>query len=142
MLHPLKVTKDYRPTVINGQNDTIIFVTSDADADTKLSDLYKRYKVSIPLVPKLVIYGKPTDLLGTFRVYHDSTIYSLSSVRLAIDVYIKLTNVLGLKHSKISKLVWVFIAQYIYQLKSAERYASIDKFIRYLEAAKESQHEN
>lgn len=144
VLHPLKVTKDYKPTVINGQDDTIIFAETEADAETKLSDFYQRYQdLAIPVTPKLVFFGKPTELLGIFRVYHSldhgSTYYTLSSVSQAIDVYMKLTVVLGLKHSKISKLVWVFIAQYVYQLKPAERYVGVDKLKEYLEDHKSKQ---
>lgn len=128
MLHPQKVTTSYKPTVVNGKEDTILFASSDAEADQKVQELYKVYQqLGIPITPKLVFFGQPTGLSGLFRVYFRDFYYSFSTARRAIDVYIKLTSTLSLKHSKISKLVWLFIARYFYGLKVAERYASIDR---------------
>ncbi|XP_058814073.1 uncharacterized protein LOC131677980 [Topomyia yanbarensis] len=125
VLHPQKVTSSYKPTVVNGREDTILFANSDIEADEKVREQYKVYQqLGIPLVPKLVFFGR---LSGTFRVYFQGFYYSLQSARRAIDVYIKLTAVLSLKHSKISKLVWLFIARFFYGIKVTERYASIDR---------------
>lgn len=87
--------------------------------------MYKQ--LGIPNAPKLVCFGQLTQLSGVFRVYFEDFYYSVTSARHAIDVYIKSTTVLSLKHSKTSKLVWLFIARYFYGLKVAERYASVIK---------------
>lgn len=140
VLHPQKVTKCYKPTVINGRDDTIVFADSDTNANAKLTEIYKRYQdLALPRSPKLLFFGTPTELLGVFRVYYNSYYYTVSSAIRAVDTYIKLTTVLGLKHSKISKLIWLFIARYMYKLKSAETYASIEKFVTFLEATKSTE---
>lgn len=133
VLHPQKVTTSYKPTVVNGREDTILFADSNSDADMKVQNLYKVYEqLGIPIAPKLVFFGQPTDLKGEFRVYYHDFYYSFSSAQRAIDVYIKFTKVLSIKHSKISKLVWMYVARYFYGLKVNERYASIDRLEDFL----------
>lgn len=141
VLHPQKVKTSYKPTVVNGREDTILFANSDIEAEKQVQELYKTYqKLGIPIAPKLVFFGQPTDLSGLFRVYFQGYYYSFSSARRALDVYIKLTTVLKLKHSKISKLVWLFIARYFYGLKVTERYASIDKLEDFINSSLEKVH--
>lgn len=141
VLHPQKVKTSYKPTVVNGREDTILFANSDIEAEKQVQELYKVYQqLGIPFAPKLVFFGQPTDLSGLFRVYFQGVYYSFSSARRAVDVYIKLTTVLSLKHSKISKLVWLFIARYFYGLKVTERYASIDKLEDFINSSLEKVH--
>lgn len=146
VLHPQKVTASYKPTVVNGREDTILFVKSDAEADQKVQELYAVYRqLGIPIVPKLVFFGQPTELSGAFRVYFQDFHYSFTSALRAIEVYIRFTAVLSLKHSKISKLIWLFIAQYFYRLEVTERYASIDRLLDFMNKTikkVQGQHEN
>lgn len=129
-----------KPSVTNGQEDTIIFADSDDDANSKLATLYRKYKdLGLPTSPKLIFFGSQTELLDIYRVYFEDFFYSVPSARRAIDVYIKTTTVLALKHSKISKLIWMFISRYIYGIKVPEKYTSIIKLEAFLNATKTSQ---
>ncbi|XP_058464333.1 uncharacterized protein LOC131438355 [Malaya genurostris] len=133
VLHPQKVTVSYKPTVLNGQNDTVLFANSDDEAKVKLAAVYTQYQsYRIPLTPKLIFFGTQASLTGVFRVYYGDLFYTLPSASRAIDVYIKLCEVLALKHSKISKLIWLFVQHYIYDLDIPERYASIDRLVQFL----------
>ncbi|XP_058443690.1 uncharacterized protein LOC131425651 [Malaya genurostris] len=133
VLHPQKVTVSYKPTVLNGQNDTVLFANSDDEAKVKLAAVYTQYQsYRIPLTPKLIFFGTQASLTGVFRVYYGDLFYTLPSASRAVDVYIKLCEVLALKHSKISKLIWLFVQHYIYDLDIPERYASIDRLVQFL----------
>lgn len=139
ILTPQKVSTSFRPTIINGKDDTILFADSDETASDILSNVYSGYRdLHLETVPKLIFFGTPTRLLGVYRVYFEEVVYNLPSVRRAVDVYIRLCTVLAIKHSKISKLVWIFVARYVYGLVVKERYATVEKFEEYLKATSAS----
>ncbi|XP_058455270.1 uncharacterized protein LOC131432781 [Malaya genurostris] len=123
VLHPQKVAGKYKPTIVNGIADSILFASSNDDAATKLKALYSRYQdFGLPASSKLIFFGTDyKNLTGIFRVYYGDLFYTLPTVSRAIDVFIKFTAVLGLKHSKFSYLVWLFISRYIYEIKRQER---------------------
>ncbi|XP_058443678.1 uncharacterized protein LOC131425641 [Malaya genurostris] len=135
VLSPISVASRFEPTILVGQEDTLIFVGSKEQAQLKIQEIYQSYaELNIPIVPKLFAVGESLDnLQGTFIVGYDDLCYEFPSILRAVDVLIKLTAVLGLPFSKISKLVWHFLSSYIYGLKQRETYASIIKLKTYLE---------
>lgn len=121
--------------MIDGQEDIILFASSENDAVVQLDIAYKRYQDwGLQRSPKLVFFGQPQNLTGNFSVYFDDLKYNFPNARRAVDVVIKLSGVLGLKYPKPCKLVWMFISRYIYQQNIKERYVSIDKLETYLNA--------
>lgn len=133
-MQPQKVSVNHRPTIVNGQEDTIVFATSHDDAEKKLKALHLRYEeLQIPSTPKLVVFG--TDFRnqsGVYRVYYRNIYYTVSSIARAVDVLVKFTSVLGLNPSKVSYLVWLFIFHFVYGINRLEKYSSVTKLENYL----------
>lgn len=134
VLPPTRPTVGYKPTVSSAQEETIIFAQTPQEAKQKLHDLLARYSdLGLKPAPKLIAIGTNyKDLLGSFFVCYNDLCYNLSSMKRAVDVYIKLALVLGLQHSKISKLVWLFVVRYVYGVYVPEKYSNIEKLVVYL----------
>lgn len=134
ILHPQKVSVKIRPTIVNGQEDTIIFASNHDDATEKVTATYRRYEeLSIPPTPKLVVFGKDfRSQSGVYRIYYNNLFYTVSKLTRAIDVLVKLTTVFGLKPSRISYLVWLFIFHYVYGIIRPKKYTSVSKLEDYL----------
>lgn len=134
VLHPQKVSINHRPTIVNGQEDTIIFASTYEDAAKKVEEVYRRYEeLSIPPTPKLVVFGKDyKNQTGVYRIYYKNLHYTVSTITRAIDVLIKFTVVYGVKPSKISYLVWLFIYHFVYGINRPEKYTSVTKLEEYL----------
>lgn len=141
ILQPIAVASRLKPTILVGQEDTLIFVDSKEQALAKVQDTYRSYiELNLPIVPKLVAVGENLNQLhGTFMVCYSDICYEVQSASRALDILIKLTAVLGLPFSKISKLVWHFISGYIYGIHQEESYASINKLRIYLEKSRNEQ---
>ncbi|XP_058814155.1 uncharacterized protein LOC131678034 [Topomyia yanbarensis] len=137
VLSPISVASRFKPTILVGQEDTLIF-NSKEQAESKIKETYRSYaELNLPIIPKLVVVGENLDQLqGTFIVWYDDLYYELPSASRAVDVLIKLTAVFGLPFSKISKLVWHFISGYIYGIEQRESYAAINRLQTYLEERK------
>lgn len=134
----IAVASRFKPTILVGQEDTLIFVDAKEQAQSKLQETYRSYtELDLPIVPKLVAVGRNLDTLqGVFIVWYGDLSYEFQSASRAVDVLIKLTAILGLPFSKISKLVWHFLSGYFYGIKQRESYASINKLQAYLETTK------
>ncbi|XP_058453375.1 uncharacterized protein LOC131432266 [Malaya genurostris] len=68
VLHPHKVTGNYKPTVVTALEESILFAASDKDANIKLYAVYKRYQdFGLPVSPKLIFFGKNCKNLTEIR---------------------------------------------------------------------------
>lgn len=135
VLPPIAAASRLKPTILIGQEDTLIFVDAKEQAQLKVQETYRSYtELNLPIVPKLIAVGKNLDQLqGTFVVCYGDICYEFQSASRAVDILIKLTAVLGLPFSKISKLVWHFLSGCIYGIQQKESYASINKLKVYLD---------
>ncbi|XP_062563830.1 uncharacterized protein LOC134226806 [Armigeres subalbatus] len=121
------------------QHDTILFVESIEEITAKVQETYASYaERKIAVVPKLVVLGTGIDNIeGRFFVCFSDVCYELPSIARATDVLIKLSVVFGLPYSKVSKLIWHFIANSAYGIERPESYVTIIRLKAYLEATKE-----
>lgn len=104
---------------------------------TKVLATYE--KQNIPVPPKLIVAGESMlNITGKCWVIYKSIQYELTSVARAIDVILKVQIVLRLPVSRCSKLLWIFIEQYLYGSTPADgEYMAINKLITYLDNEKE-----
>lgn len=134
MLPPIAAGSRYKPTICEAQEDTIIFAESLADAQIKIENVYSLYQErNLPLVPKLIAIGTGISQIdGPFYVWHSDICYELNTAARATDALLKLSAVLGLPFSKISKLAWHFISSYAYVIHQRESYAAINRLKKFL----------
>lgn len=133
VLPPIAAAARYKPTIIVGQEDTVLFEETDDNIEARLSAVFDGYRErNLPTVPKLVCLGSRCDrLTGRFFVCYPPLRYAVTSARRAIDILIKLTAVFALPHSKISKLVWHFIASAVYNIPLEEQYDRVNKIVQF-----------
>ncbi|XP_065073049.1 uncharacterized protein LOC135697363, partial [Ochlerotatus camptorhynchus] len=135
VLPPISAASRFKPTILAGHEDVLLFAVSRDQAHSKIQAVYRSYaERNLPTVPKLVAVGESLEhLQGRFFVIYNDVCYELASASRAVDVIIKLTAVFGLPYSKITKLVWHFISGYVYGIKQRESYACINKLQNYLD---------
>ncbi|XP_055605922.1 uncharacterized protein LOC129754079 isoform X2 [Uranotaenia lowii] len=142
ILPPIAVGRRYKPTIRDAQQDTILFVPTSAQIDLQLESLYETYKdKGLPIVPKLVVVGSVTEIEGSFIVGYHKKLYHTQSAARALDIVVKLTAVHNLPYAKLSKLVWHFITDYIYQIKQLETYSAIEELKRHLTKTEGKKHD-
>ncbi|XP_062540848.1 uncharacterized protein LOC134208897 [Armigeres subalbatus] len=134
VLPPTRVAAGFKPTVSSAQQEIILFGSTEYEAKQNLQDLYDRHKdLGLQAAPKLIAIGANyKDLQGPFIVCYSDLCYKLPSLKRAVDVFIKLALILGLQHSRFSKLVWLFVVKCIYGVYVPEKYANIEKLIIHL----------
>lgn len=128
------MTKKFKPSILAGQEDVIIFADTDDAVATKIKEFESTYtSLGFQPIPKLVFRGKDFQTLsGIFEVHYEGLVYRLESAARAIDALVKITTVFGLQYSRISRLVWNFICSFIYEIPVAEQYDSINAIERLL----------
>lgn len=138
MLPPVRVTAGYKPTVASAQEEIFLFDNTEQGAKQKLQELYARHKdLGLPPAPKLIALGANyKELQGHFIVCYGDLSYKFTCLKRAVDVYIKLALVLGLQHSKITKLIWLFVVRCVYGVYVPEKYSNIEKLVIHLNNVK------
>lgn len=133
-LKPTKVTKKFKPSILAGQEDMIIFAETDDAVASKIKEFESTYtSLGFQVIPKLVFRGKNFHTLnGIYEVHYEGVVYQLDSAARAIDALVKITTVFGLQYSRISRLVWNFICSFIYEIPVAEQYDSVNTIKRLL----------
>ncbi|XP_021711580.1 uncharacterized protein LOC110679873 [Aedes aegypti] len=137
VLIPVKASTGFKPTVATGQQDTFLLVESKDRALVELDkvvQIYEEQHFSVP--PKLIVIGNSlTTAAEECMVAYKDILYILPTIVRGIDVLAKLQIVLGLPVSKYSKLVWVFIEQFVYGVASDHGgYLCINKLVQFLNA--------
>ncbi|KXJ72672.1 hypothetical protein RP20_CCG017447, partial [Aedes albopictus] len=132
------VTAGYKPTVASAQEEIFLFDNTEQGAKQKLQELYARHKdLGLPPAPKLIALGANyKELQGHFIVCYGDLSYKFTCLKRAVDVYIKLALVLGLQHSKITKLIWLFVVRCVYGVYVPEKYSNIEKLVIHLNNVK------
>ncbi|XP_062708402.1 uncharacterized protein LOC134288242 [Aedes albopictus] len=138
VLPPVRVTAGYKPTVSSAQEEIFLFDNTEQGAKQKLQELYARHKdLGLPPAPKLIALGANyKELQGHFIVCYGDLSYKFTCLKRAVDVYIKLALVLGLQHSKITKLIWLFVVRCVYGVYVPEKYSNIEKLVIHLNNVK------
>lgn len=135
VLPPIAAASRYKPSICEAQEDTIIFAVSLDDAKEKIEIIYSGYQErNLPLVPKLVVIGAGLSQIdGPFFVCYNDICYELNTAARATDVLLKLSAVLGLTFSRVSKLVWHFVSSYAYLTHQREPYAACNRLKKFLD---------
>lgn len=134
VLIPVKAGKGFKPTVITAQNDTFWLCADENVARSKLeAERLIWDQLGWPEIPKLIIFGTSIETVSPVcLVTYKNIEYKLPSVSRGLDVLVKLTLVFNLPVSKISKLLWLFIQQFVYEVDVPYSYANVTKLIEYL----------
>lgn len=130
----MKAAAGFKPTIATSQADTVLFSTNVDEAREKYNQIVLDcVETGADIPPKLIVFaeGYSSTNNGCMVVYKGLE-YQLSSISRGVDVLIKLSAVLGLNISKVSKLVWIFIREHLYNIKSKHAYANIDRLQQYL----------
>ncbi|XP_058822709.1 uncharacterized protein LOC131684134 isoform X2 [Topomyia yanbarensis] len=132
VLKPTKVTLHYKPSILVAQEEIIIFATTDDEAASKLASFYGMYEnLGFTIIPKLIFRGENhKSLSGSFELHYKSVVYSLDSALRAVDLLVKFVTIFGLRHSKISRMVWQFLRSTYYEIPGEAEYASIIRLQR------------
>ncbi|XP_062535350.1 uncharacterized protein LOC134204557 [Armigeres subalbatus] len=142
VLIPVKASKGFKPTVATGQAETFLLVDNKDQALTELEKTIQIYEEQrFAIAPKLIVVGENlTAATGECLVVYKDIIYNLPTIVRGVDVLLKLQIVLGLPVAKFSKLVWVFIEQFVYEVPSNYGgYLCINKLIQFLNSQSENQ---
>lgn len=135
MLIPVKAAKGFKPTVATAQNETFWLCLDGNAAQSKLEAERSLWnKQAEPEIPKLIVFGASLETVSPtcFVTYKDIG-YKLSSISRGVDVLLKLILVFHLPVSKISKLVWLFIQQFVYGVNADYTYVNVTKLTEYLD---------
>lgn len=134
VLIPVKAASGFKPTIATAQADTVLF-------ETNINQAQENYHQAVvdseqngnPIFPKLVVFAEhvssPNN--GCMVVYKHLQ-YKLNNISRGVDVFHKLTTVLKIPVSKISKLVWIFIGHYFYGIPNKNTYRNIEKLFEFL----------
>lgn len=135
ILIPIKAAKGFKPTVATAQGDTYILAENRCEALTKFRNIQTAHdEHGISVCPKLIVLGKSLiNTTGECLVVYKNLEYKLDCIARGVDVLMKLHIVLDIPISKISKLVWIFIEKYLYQIEIQHGgYLCVNKLIDYL----------
>lgn len=98
----------------------------------KTINIYEEQNIAI--APKLIVFGNDlATARGECMVVYKSVMYTLPTIVRGLDVLVKLHTILGLPFAKFSKLVWIFIEQFVYGIPSNHGgYLCINKLTQFL----------
>lgn len=135
VLIPVKVGSGFKPTIATAQADTVLFCENLDEARNTYNNLTAEETINSP---RFAVLAKDfsTPCTGCLVLYKNLE-YRLPTVTRGVDVFIKCLHVLGLPVSKISKLVWIFVSQHFYGIRSSNTYVNIVKLQQYLGKTKE-----
>lgn len=136
VLTPVKAANGFKPTIATAQSDTFLLVKDKAEALVELDKLKIAWaeQDKFPTLQLIVLGNDNLITSGECIVAYENLCYTLPTVVRGVDVYIKLSIVLGLPISKVSKLVWTFILQFVYGVDKLSSYVSIKNLIAYIES--------
>lgn len=135
VLIPVKAARGFKPTIATAQGDTFVLVKLTDEISTAFRNCQTiNDEQGLPSCPKLIVLGESlTTVTGQCFVVYKNLEYSLKSIARGVDVLIKLHLILDTPLSKLSKLIWVFIGQYLYKVESKHgRYLSVNRLIDHL----------
>lgn len=79
--------------------------------------------------PKIFVVGETCENLSEFIVILNDITYKVETLLRAIDVVIKICFVFDLKYSALSKYVWVFLQEFIYDIPYSEKISKVQNII-------------
>lgn len=132
ILHPKRLNKSHKPTILEAQEDFVLHVSSFNIMQEKLEKMQEENKLKkLKIQPRIVVVGPELTKLNHFYVYLDGLKYKLGSFKKCLDLVIKISYVFQLKYSHITKHVWSFLENYFFGLDS-ERFPEVINLINIL----------
>lgn len=130
----MKVAPGFKPTIATAQADTVLFANDiDGARETCNQGIVDDEQNGITASPKLIIfaenYSSPNH--GCMVIYRNLE-YKFKYISRGVDVFHKLSAVLKIPVSKVSKLVWIFIGHHLYGVCNNNAYKNIDKLHEFL----------
>ncbi|XP_062556663.1 uncharacterized protein LOC134221486 [Armigeres subalbatus] len=131
---PCKINKNVRPTILSAQEDTLLFaenLESGVDLIRKLIETYAAQGVAAH--PKILAIGSSyRKLTGEFYVIFNRVQYKVDSAARAVDIMIKMCNVMNQPFSKVTKLVWYTVEEVLYDIRAPAQYKEIESIKKLL----------
>lgn len=136
VLAPVRATKGFKPTIPLAQEDIFLLAeTRDLALAELQKDLDGKAGQQEPISPKLIVLGSDLSTIdGKCIIIYKTIEYTCPKIVRGIDVLTKLRIILGLPYPVATKLVWMFIEQFVYGVNPVGGgYMVINKLIDYLE---------
>lgn len=125
---PCKINKHTRPAILTAQEDVLLFaqnVQSGVELVRKLLESYAAQGIAAH--PKVIAIGTSyRDMSGEFYVVFDRIQYKVNSAARAVDIVIKMSNVMNIPFSKVTKLVWYTVGEVLYNIRAPAQYKEIE----------------
>ncbi|XP_021711956.1 uncharacterized protein LOC5578990 [Aedes aegypti] len=125
---PCKINKNARPAILTAQEDILMFAANVQSGVDNIRKLFESYATqNIPPHPKVIALGSSyRDMSGEFYVVFDRLLYKTNSVARAVDIVIKMCNVMNIPFSKVTKLIWYTVEETLYNIRAPAQYKEIE----------------
>lgn len=127
-MKPCKINKNARPAILTAQEDILMFAANVQSGVDSIRKLFESYATqNIPPHPKVIALGSSyRDMSGEFYVVFDRLLYKTNSVARAVDIVIKMCNVMNIPFSKVTKLIWYTVEETLYNIRAPAQYKEIE----------------
>lgn len=133
MLQPHRISRTFKPTITDAQEDFVLHLFTINDLEHKLEQIRKQYlDKKIKLQPRIIVVGSTKEKVDYVYLLCDNIKYKFDSFRECLDIAIKLIFVFNLEFSVISKLVWIFFSQYFFEISPEICYPNVETLINKL----------
>ncbi|XP_067614465.1 uncharacterized protein [Eurosta solidaginis] len=121
LLPPQRLNKNDKPTIADAQNDFVTLVGTPNDIQPKVVDIINQFaERKENCQPRIIAVGTDITCVSEFYIFCDAIKWKCCSYMKCVDIIIKLSYVFNTEYSQRSKLVWAFLAQYFFELKSED----------------------
>ncbi|XP_058821508.1 uncharacterized protein LOC131683496 isoform X3 [Topomyia yanbarensis] len=127
-VRPCKINKNVRPTILTAQEDILLFTDNVESGVESIRVLFESYVAqNVTPHPKVIAIGSSyRNLTGEFYVIFDRIQYKTNSAARAVDIIIKMCNVMKQPFSKVSKLVWYTLEEVLYNIRAPAQYKDVE----------------
>lgn len=109
----------HRSTIEESRNSFMVIGPTYAELDEKFKERMEHaQKNNEILLPILGGVGEAMFDISECYVYYENVCYKFDNILSSVDTVIKMFNVLNLKFPRHCKLVWYFIQEYFYEIKT------------------------
>lgn len=131
MLQPPRINKVKKPTIADSQQDFALHILNINNLESAIENMIAEHRQNNqPIQPKLIVVGADSSTLQEFYVFFNNIKYKFPTFRKALDVVIKLMFVFNLEYPIVSKLVWLFIQEYFYEIPNSMIYPKVKNWVK------------
>lgn len=128
VIQPKRINQKLKPTITDAQEDFIIFVQNLNELERKLEHVKQKLGT---LQPKIVVIGAKWNKFDEIFISYEDIKYKCGSYRECLWTLIKLSFIFNLEYSVLSKEVWYFLQEFLFQIDSKQ--PNINKYLRLFE---------